>query len=158
MTKTKSIEQMLAEDGLCVSGITGESMLPMLRRQTDRVLLLRATFPLQPDSVAVYKRGQDYILHRVLRYENGVYYLRGDNCIAEEAVPEEQILGVLSGFWRGETYHDCTGAENAAWAARARKTLPIRRLRAALTTRIRRSILRRCLQAERSPEEHDEAK
>ena len=140
MITTKNIEQMLLENGLCVTGVTGVSMLPMLRQGEDRVLLVRPTLPLPPDAVALYRRGQDYVLHRVIGYGNGVYILRGDNCAAEETVPEEQILGVLSGFWRGETYHDCTGAENAAYAARARRTLPLRRMKAALTAWMKQTI------------------
>ena len=140
MTTTKNIEQMLSENGICVTGITGVSMLPMLRQGEDRVLLVRPTFPLEPNTVALYKRGQDYVLHRVTEYENGIYHFRGDNCAADEFVAEEQILGVLSGFWRGETYHDCTGGENAAYAARAKKTLPLRRVKAALVTRIKQIV------------------
>ena len=137
MTTTKNIEQMLSENGICVTGITGVSMLPMLRQGEDRVLLVRPTFPLQPNTVALYKRGQDYVLHRVIDYKDGVYRFRGDNCAADEFIEEERILGVLSGFWRGEIYHDCTGAENAAYAARAKKTLPLRRVKAALTAWIK---------------------
>ena len=107
-------------------------MLPMLRQGEDRVLLLRPDFPLKPGAVALYRCGADYVLHRVIRCRNGVYLIRGDNCTADEFVPEEQIIGVLSGFWRGGTYHDCTGAENAAFAAKARRTLPLRRLKAKL--------------------------
>lgn len=132
MITTKNIEQMLSENGMCVTGITGVSMLPMLRQGEDRVLLVHPTFPLQLDTVALYKREQDYVLHRVIQCENGRYIFRGDNCVAEEVVTQEQILGVLSGFWRGETYHDCTGTENDAYAARARRTLPLRRIKAAL--------------------------
>ena len=137
MITTKNIEQMLSENGVCVTGITGVSMMPMLRQGEDRVLLVRPTFPLEPDTVALYKRGQDYVLHRVIEYKSGVYCFRGDNCAADESVPQEQILGVLSGFWRGGTYHDCTGKENAAYAARARRTLPLRQIKAALVAQIK---------------------
>lgn len=140
MITTKNIEQMLSENGICVTGITGVSMLPMLRQGEDRVLLVRPTFPLPSDTVALYKRGQDYVLHRVIEYEDGIYRFRGDNCAADEFIEEERILGVLSGFWRGKTYHDCTGAENAAYAARAKKTLPLRRVKAALVTRIKQIV------------------
>ena len=137
MITTKNIEQMLSEDGVCVTGITGVSMLPMLRQGEDRVLLVRPTFPLPSDTVALYKRGQDYVLHRVIDYKDGIYRFRGDNCAADEFIEEERILGVLSGFWRSGTYHDCTGVENAAYAARAKKTLPLRRVKAALAAWIK---------------------
>ena len=138
MTTTKSIEQMLAENGVCVSGVIGTSMLPMLRQGEDRVLLVRPSFPLRPDSVALYRSGSNYVLHRVIRRRNGVYLIRGDNCAADEFVPEQEILGVLSGFWRGKAYHDCTGEENAAFAKKAKKTLPLRRIKAALAAWINR--------------------
>ena len=138
MITTINIEQMLAENGFCVTGITGTSMLPMLRQGEDRVLLVRPEFPLQPGAVALYKLGQDYVLHRVIANKDGVYRIRGDNCAADEFVPEAQILGVLSGFWRGGTYHDCTGKENAAFAEKAKRTLPFRRLKAAIAAWINR--------------------
>ena len=138
MITTKNIEQMLAENGFCVTGITGTSMLPMLRQGEDRVLLVRPTFPLQLSTVALYKLGQDYVLHRVIAYRDGTYLIRGDNCAADELVPEQEILGVLSGFWRSGTFHDCTGEENAAFAKKAKKTLPLRRIKAVLAAWINR--------------------
>ena len=57
--------------------------------------------------VALYRRGQMMVLHRVLGlYENG-YVICGDNCIALERVPFDRVFGVLKGFYRDDRYVDC---------------------------------------------------
>lgn len=53
--------------------------------------------------VALYKKGDAYILHRVMEVLPDSYIIRGDNCDAKEyGIRDEQILGVLVEFYRGE--------------------------------------------------------
>lgn len=48
------------------------------------------------------------ILHRVIDVGNTEYILCGDNqYVPEFCIKDEQILGVLRGFYRGEHYIDC---------------------------------------------------
>lgn len=129
MIVQKNIKQMLAEDGFCVTGFSGVSMWPMLHADTDRLLIVKPEFPLKKDDIALYVRGDQFVLHRVLDQKDDIYIIRGDNCIGLEYIPQEKIIGVLSGFWRGETFFDCTGAYSLKYARRAEKTLPYRVLR-----------------------------
>lgn len=133
MIVTKDIEKMLKEDGFCVSGITGVSMLPMLRQGEDRVLLVQPSFPLERNAVALYRHEEAYVLHRVIGYQNGTYIIRGDNCIGKEYVRETQIIGILAGFWRGETYYECTEEMNRKFAKHAARTWLWRRWKAAIS-------------------------
>ena len=50
--------------------------------------------------VALYRRDQSYVLHRVIRVADGHYLIRGDNTYSLETVPDEAVIGVLTSFKR----------------------------------------------------------
>lgn len=133
MTVRESVDTMLEADGFCITGFSGVSMLPMLRQGEDRVVLVPPEFPLPVGTVVLFRRGRERVLHRIIAVRDGIYWIRGDNCVAAEKVAENQIIGVLAGYWRGEIYHDCTqGSECADFGIRANRTLPLRWVRAKL--------------------------
>ena len=72
----------------------------MLRQNRDLVILQAPVSRLQKNDVALYRRGRDYVLHRVISVLSDGYLIRGDNTYSMENVPEEAILGVLTGFQR----------------------------------------------------------
>ena len=47
-----------------------------------------------------YRRGKDYVLHRVLEVKDGYYHIRGDNTYSVEHVPDSAVIGVLTAFVR----------------------------------------------------------
>lgn len=65
-TDVKTIEQVLAETGCYIGPTVGVSMLPMLKNRRDTIVVQKKTQRLQPLDVALYKRGDAYVLHRVL--------------------------------------------------------------------------------------------
>lgn len=139
MTVRQSVDKMLESDGICVTGFSGVSMLPMLRQGEDRVVLVPPQFPLTVGTVVLFRRGESLVLHRIVAIRAEWYRIRGDNCVSSERVSQAQIIGVLAGFWRGETYHDCTqGTECAAFGIRANRTLPLRWVKAKLSGLLRR--------------------
>lgn len=77
-------------------------MWPMLRDRRDTIAVRPIEGRLRPYDVALYKRGSAYILHRVIKANEGCYRIIGDNCLTYEEVPESDILGRLDEFWRGE--------------------------------------------------------
>lgn len=102
-----SIQEVLDAEGFYAGPPVGVSMWPMLRNRRDAMLVVPAPERLKRHDVALYRRGQMMVLHRVLGlYENG-YVICGDNCIALEYVPFDQVFGVLRGFWRDDRYVDC---------------------------------------------------
>ena len=102
-----SIQEVLDAEGFYVGPPVGVSMWPMLRNRRDAMLVVPAPERLKRHDVALYRRGQMMVLHRVLGlYENG-YVICGDNCIALERVPFDQVFGVLKGFYRDDRYVDC---------------------------------------------------
>lgn len=128
MAQAERIEDVLAHEGVWVSTTVGESMWPMLRNRRDTIVVRRCEGRLQPFDVALYRRGSDYILHRVIKVVDGGYRILGDNCYFVEDVPEDAVLGRLDEFWRGEKHFD---PRSCGWLLYARiwfSLWPLRRV------------------------------
>ena len=111
MSTHSTIEKALNEDGVYVSTTSGVSMYPMLRDRRDTIIVTPATERLKKYDVALYRRGDSYVLHRVIKVLPDSYIIRGDNCIAKEyGITDAEILGKLSGFMRGEKEINMNGA------------------------------------------------
>lgn len=95
-----NLEQLLARDGRIVYKTQGFSMMPMLRQNRDLVIISAKKGRLRPMDVALYKRGKNYVLHRVISVTDSGYRIRGDNTYVLETVPERAVLGVLTAFVR----------------------------------------------------------
>lgn len=103
MTDISKIKKILDEQGMYVSTTSGVSMMPMLRHRRDTIVVKPAAQRLQKYDVALYRRGQEYVLHRVIKVLPDSYVIRGDNCIAKEyGITDADVLGVLVEFYRGE--------------------------------------------------------
>lgn len=103
-------------------------MWPMLRDRRDTIVVHPVEGRLRPYDVALYKRDNAYILHRVIKVTANGYRIIGDNCMAYEEVPESYILGRLDEFWRGE--RRCN-PRSRSWLLYARiwhALLPIRKI------------------------------
>lgn len=97
------IEDVLAREGAYVATTAGVSMRPMLRDRRDTVVIEPCAGRLAKYDVPLYRRGSDYVLHRVVDVLPDSYVICGDNCVElERGVTDEQVVGVLAGFYRGE--------------------------------------------------------
>ena len=121
------IEDAVAEQGVYIGPTVGVSMLPMLKNRRDTIVVKPKTERLKRLDVALYKRGDDYVLHRVLAPVEGGYIIRGDNCYAAENVPEEAVFGVLTEFFRKDKHILCTDKKYLRYAERRVKTYRFRR-------------------------------
>ena len=83
-------------------------MEPMLRQDRDLVTIQVPETRLKKYDVALYKRGKDYVLHRVLGVKEGYYLIRGDNTFSMEHVPEAAVIGVLTSFQRKSMVYSVT--------------------------------------------------
>lgn len=100
-----TFEDILARNGVLVYKTRGVSMEPMLRQDRDLVVIRVPDSQLEKYDVALYRRGKDYVLHRVIGLEDGGYIIRGDNTYSLERVPEGDVIGVLTAFQRkGKEY------------------------------------------------------
>ncbi len=105
----KKLEEQLRE-GQYVSTSHGISMYPMLRNSRDMIVVKPVTRRLKKYEVPLYKRDIDgaYVLHRVIDVGKDSYTIRGDNCYQKEYnIRDDQILGVLTEFYRGKLHVDC---------------------------------------------------
>ena len=104
----RSIEQVLSEVGFIVTDFKGTSMNPLLKTGRDKVYIEKPTKRLKRKDVALYKRANGmYVLHRVYKVMNGSYVFWGDNqLVLEYGVKDENVLGVCTGYYKGENYID----------------------------------------------------
>lgn len=101
------IENQLKENGFYVSTTVGVSMWPMLRNRRDRVILrpIQKGERLSRFDLPLYRRRDGkYVLHRVIAVKDDHYVIRGDNTYYKEKVTDDQILGVVSDFYRKDRH------------------------------------------------------
>lgn len=121
------IEDVLREKGVYVGPTVGTSMLPMLKSRRDTIVVKLKTERLKRLDVALYRRGDAYVLHRVLAPIEGGYLIRGDNCYSDEHIPEKDVFGVLIEFFRKDKHILCTDEKYIRYAEKRIKTYKIRR-------------------------------
>ena len=81
--------------------ISGSSMTPFLIHRRDTVYLSKVRRPLKKGDMILFRRESgDYILHRILRAEKGIYTLIGDAQNRTEPVREDQVLALVTAVRR----------------------------------------------------------
>lgn len=127
MSKERTIEEVLKEDGLFVSTTAGMSMYPMLRNRRDTIVIRPYEGRLRKYDVPLYKRNDTYILHRILKVLPDSYVICGDNCERKEYdITDANILGVLTEFYRGGKHVDMQGLGYKLYARIWCTSFPIR--------------------------------
>lgn len=104
------IKERLAAGQSVRFGPKGTSMLPMLRQGIDNVVL--SPLPagrLKKYDLPLYQRKDgSFVLHRIVRVED-TYTCIGDNqFVLEPGVRHEQMIGVVTAFYRGTERHPVT--------------------------------------------------
>ena len=125
--KKLKIEEVLEREGKYVGPTVGVSMLPMLKNRRDSIVVRPKTQRLQALDVALYRRGDAYVLHRVIQPIDGGYLIRGDNTYSDERIPEKDVFGVLTEFFRKDKHILCSDKKYLKYAKRRVKTYKIRR-------------------------------
>ncbi len=106
-TPKYSFEEVLARYGQITYTNVGVSMLPLLRQGKD-LFTVRRKGPerCSKGDVVMYKRGDAYVLHRIIEVRPEDYVIMGDNCVSKEyGIRDEDILGVMTGFVRNGKEH-----------------------------------------------------
>lgn len=111
----RRIEAALQKQGRIVSVPVGISMWPMLKNRKDMIVIKKVDRPLKKYDVPMYRRPgkQSYVLHRIIKVrKDGGYVICGDNLWRKEYdISDENIVGVLEGFYKGERYFDCESSK-----------------------------------------------
>ena len=100
-----TIDKVLEMKGYVVISTAGQSMMPMLRNRRDASEIRAVDGPLKKYDVALFLKGKQYVLHRIIKVLPDGYILRGDNSRQKDFVKREQILGVLVAFQRSKKHH-----------------------------------------------------
>lgn len=100
----------IQEQGKVVTVPVGISMWPMLKNRKDHIVIVRIDRPLRRYDVPMYRLASGkFVLHRIIKVrKDGRYVICGDNLLHKEYhVREEDFVGVLAGFFKGDRYIDC---------------------------------------------------
>ena len=102
-----SFEDYLAHNGSMTYTNVGVSMLPLLRQGKDLFIVQKKeTARCKAGDVVLYRRGEQYVLHRIVEVREKEYVILGDNCINREyGISDNDILGVMTCFVRGGKEH-----------------------------------------------------
>ncbi len=128
MNEPVSFEEYLSGHGSLTYTNVGSSMLPLLRQGKDLFIVRKkGEERCRAGDVVLYRRGDAYVLHRIIEVRPDDYVILGDNCIAKEAgVRDQDILGVMTGYVRGGKEHSVDEAGYKAYTAAMLHTIPLR--------------------------------
>lgn len=116
------LERCLRISGVYTTKTQGDSMFPMLKTG-DKVIITSSKGPYQKYDVVVYRRGDHYTMHRIVKVKKDGYIICGDNRTGFETdIKDENILGKLLGFYKGSTFFDADGKEARKYGKKATRT------------------------------------
>jgi len=124
-----SIEKQLEKNGMCITETSGNSMYPMLSTGT-KVMISVVDRPLKKIDVPVYRRGDHYTMHRIVKVTDSGYVICGDNRTdMEYDVTDSDIIGVLAGFYKDGNFIDAQSDEFVSYGKRATRSYWLRRIK-----------------------------
>ena len=120
MSNPVSYEEYLEQNGSMTYTNVGVSMLPLLRQGKDLFTLeKRGPERCRVGDVVLYRRGEQYVLHRVVEVRENDYVILGDNCVCREfGITDEDIIGVMTGYVRGGKEHSVSDLGYRLYSAR----------------------------------------
>lgn len=139
VTKYTSIKEVLDDNGIYTGLTVGISMEPLIHHQRDNIIVVKPQGRLKKYDIPVYVLPSGkYVMHRIIDVCDDHYVIIGDNTRVLEYVKDEQIVGVLAGFYKnGKHYVDLSS--NKMYKLYSRIWVAIRPLRP-LTMFINRGI------------------
>lgn len=107
--ETNDYAEELKKTGAIAFVPSGVSMWPTLKNRGQTVIVTAKKERLKRYDVALFvRRDGKYVLHRVMEPKEGFYIICGDSQFVTENVKEEQVIGVMEGFYRGKRYISCS--------------------------------------------------
>lgn len=103
--------------------IQGYSMMPFFKHQKT-IVTLKKESDYHPLDVVLFLYENAYILHRIIKIKDGLYYLRGDGAYRTETASKDQIYGKV-------IHHETEGKTTKNYTKKVKLWLfftPIRKL------------------------------
>ena len=97
-----NFEELLKRDGSFLYTFRGVSMKPLLHQGKDVVIISSIERPIKKLDIVLYKVGERYVLHRVLKIKKDHYVIRGDNTYSEEFIPKDKVFGILTSYYKND--------------------------------------------------------
>ncbi len=133
------IESALKKHNIFMGITEGDSMQPMLVQGRDRVIIIPPVFPLKKYDVPVYRRGEHYTMHRIIKVTAKGYIICGDNRVKlEKDITDRDIIGVLTAFYHNGEYISCDDRQYIKYSKKICRSLFFRRLKYTAGRLIRR--------------------
>lgn len=124
-----SYQDIIARDGFYIATPIGNSMWPMLRSRVDTVKLVFPNKKLKKGNIILYKKNNQYILHRIIKVCANEYVLCGDgNWQKEYHITNHDIIAVGNGFYRKDKYISCNNIIYRIYVIVWMTTRPLRKL------------------------------
>ena len=131
MEKISPIIAQCVESGSeVILTVTGNSMRPFLVDKRDQVVLIKANAEaLQEGDVPLYqRRNGKYVLHRMVKRENGSYTMLGDAQVdLEKGIMPDQIIAVAKAFIRKGKRYECDSKKYRRYVNFWKAMLPLRK-------------------------------
>ena len=99
-----SYEEEIKNKGVTAFVPKGFSMWPFIKSGKSSCVVIKNTQRLSVFDVALYKKDSVYVLHRVVKVKEDGYIFMGDSQNTTEFVSEENVIGVMDGFFVGKKY------------------------------------------------------
>ena len=106
MNKTSSFAEQLKKGNTITYYTLGVSMRPLLKARASHVTIVPCEYAEADDIVLYVRQNGDYVLHRLIKQADGVYYMRGDNTYYLEKISASQIIGKVAYIYKGDTVID----------------------------------------------------
>lgn len=104
--KALSFEEILEAEGSLTYSFRGVSMRPLLHQGRGLFIVEKREPPYHPGEVILFRRGSQYVLHRIIEAGRESYTALGDNSVQpDENIRLQDILGVMTGFVRKGRRH-----------------------------------------------------
>ena len=97
-----NFEELLKRDGSFLYTFKGVSMKPLLNQGKDVVIISSIDRPIKKLDIVLYKVGERYVLHRVLKIKKDHDVIRGDNTYSEEFIPKDKGFGILTSYYKND--------------------------------------------------------
>lgn len=103
MNNKSSFIDIINKEGYLLYPFKGISMLPLLDEDNDLVRIEKSNNYSLYD-VILFKKNDNYVLHRIIGVNNDLYRVRGDNAVEIDVIKNEDIVGKMVGYYKGDRY------------------------------------------------------